>query len=217
MCGDGGQPIDDLFLGKTYKEVFEARLRIGTFNTDDMPNHAFLAILTEYQLTSTYGNKWLRILKENGFEFIRSFDNSVYTGQSLKGENDEDEDWCEDTHANYLFGLFRNIGGGAIDNPFQPPAAWAELEGGVKDWYRYGYLTTVERDEVIEDLQKSRDQVHLESWNRIGPVTFYKRPDLEKENIPVHLAGRRSLNPQEPASVRESRQKNDTPAKAAPF
>ena len=212
VCGDGGEPIDDLFLGKTYKEVFESRLRIGTFNESDMPNHAFLAILNEYQLTSTYGNKWLRILKENGFEFIRSFDNSVYTGSSLKGEIDEDEDWCEDTHANYLFGLFRNIGSGAIEDPFRPPAAWTTIEGGVTEVY------DVLMHNGCDNLQPNRDRVHLESWNRIGPAKFYSREELEAEGVPVWLAGRRSKNPQELASSRESRNKSsDTPVKAAPF
>ena len=217
VCGDGGEPIDGLFLGKTYKEVFESRLRIGTFNESDMPNHAFLAILTEYQLTSTYGNKWLRLLKEHGFEFIRAFDNSVYTGSSLKGEVDEDEDWCEDTHANYLFGMFRNIGSGAVANPFQPPAAWTDIEGGVIDVHYFTDFMDAWTD-ATEKFKESRDRVHLESWNKIGPVEFYKREELEKEGIPVWLAGRRSKNPQELAKHREDRQKKESsPVKAAPF
>ena len=217
VCGDGGEPIDDLFLGKTYKEVFESRLRIGTFNTEDMPNHAFLAILTEYQLTSTTGNKWLRILKENGFEFIRSFDNSVYTGQSLKEEGYED-DWCEGTHANYLFGMFRNIGSGAVENPFQAPKAWQELSGGVMEFCDFVGQPAQNMQDSFAALQASRDRVHRESWDRIGPAKFYKRSELEADGVPVWLAGRRSKNPQELASSRESRNKSsDTPAKAAPF
>lgn len=214
VSGDGGEPIDDLFLGKTYREVFESRLRIGTFNSDDMPNHAFLAIMTEHQLTSTYGNKWLRLLKENGFEFIRAFDNSVYTGSYLKGEVDEDdEDWYgEDTHANYLFGMFRNIGSGAVGNPFAPPKAWMDISGGVREIF-----DRLSPDDMAS-LNSNRESVHLESWNRIGPAKFYSREGLEAEGVPVWLAGRRSKNPQELAKHREERQKKDvSPAKAAPF
>lgn len=210
VCGDGGEPINGLFLGKTYKEVFESRLRIGTFSSENMPNHAFLAIMTKYQLRSENGNKWLRILKENGFEFIRSFDNSVYTGPSLKGEVNED-DWCEETHANYLFGMFRNIGSGAVENPFMPPREWLDLGYGVVE--TSGFLDF----EAIQQLQESRDRVHRESWDRIGEAKFYTREELEKEGVPVWLAGRRSKNPQEEAKDRESRQKHQDPAKAAPF
>lgn len=216
VCGDGGEPIGDQFLGKTYREVFESRLRIGTFNGSDMPNHAFLAILTEYQLTSTTGNKWLRILKEHGFEFIRSFDNSVYTGSSLKGESGNDEDWCEDTHANYLFGMFRNIGEGAVANPFQPPRAWTDIEGGVYEVYK-DLNDPVHGECLTLDLQRSRDRVHLESWDRLGEAKFYTRSELEAEGVPVWLAGRRSKNPQELASHRESRNSTETAQKPAPF
>ena len=36
--------------GPTYRDIFWQRIRFGTFDKRDMPNHAFLAILTENQL-----------------------------------------------------------------------------------------------------------------------------------------------------------------------
>lgn len=215
--GDGGNPIGDKFAGKTYREMFETRIRIGTFSDEDMPNHAFLAVLTDWQLSTNVGLKWLKILKENGFEFIRAVDNSVYTGNTLKTEKldslfeDEDEDYLTEPHSNYIFGLFRNIGNGAIQDPFQPPAEWTNLGGGVLE------VSSFLSANHIEQLQASRDEVHLERWNNTK-TTFYKRKDLEAEGVPIWLAGRRSTNPQEMAKYREQRNKEEAQApKAAPF
>ena len=163
VSGDGGEPICGHFLGKTYREVFETRMRIGTFSDDEMPNHAFLAVMTDWQLSSDVGLKWLKILKEHGFEFIRTVDNSVYTGPTLKGdavpEYYDDEEWYgEETHPNYIFGLFRNIGSGAVDDPFKPPQAWADLEGGVVEVY------DVLMQHGGDNLQRSRDSVHRQKW-----------------------------------------------------
>ena len=42
VSGDGGNPFmkngKTMFLGKTNKDVFLQRLRIGTFSTENMPN-----------------------------------------------------------------------------------------------------------------------------------------------------------------------------------
>src|SRR6185369_2015183 len=103
--GDGGEFMQK-FLGKTYREIFESRLRIGTFSTRDMPNHAFFVILEKAQISSGYGQKWLAILKEHGFEFIRAVNNSV---------------WNKD---NYVFALFRNNGPNALADQFTPPPGW---------------------------------------------------------------------------------------------
>lgn len=212
--GDGGAPIGGKFCGPTYRDIFNQRLRIGTFNGNDMPNHGFLAILTDWQLDSTIGSKWLKILKENGFEFIRTVDNSVYSGSSLKGESCDDDDCYDDEdscHLNYIFGLFRNIGNGAVRNPFQPPQQWLDLEGGVDEMFSRMSVGD------CQDLQLSRDRVHLESWNKIGPVKFMTREQLEEQKVPVWLAGRRSTNPQEKAKWRETRQKSEAQPVAAPF
>lgn len=210
VSGDGGQPLGDNFAGKTYREVFETRLRVGTFNTNNMPNHGFLAILTDWQVSNGYGAKWLKILKDNGFEFIRTVDNSVYSGASLKKEGVEGDS----SHKNYLFGLFRNIGSGAVDNPFMPPKEWTNLEGGVEEIW--DYLKEGEAVDPFEKLQKSRDEIHRAKWEETSPTKFYKRAELEKEGIPIWLAGRRSTNPQELANTREERQKADTGAKPTP-
>src|SRR3546814_3229716 len=78
--GDGGNPLRGKFFGPTWKDIFLQRLRIGTFADRNMPNHGFLAILTDWQIKSKPGSDWLKILKEQGFEFIRTVDNSVYSG-----------------------------------------------------------------------------------------------------------------------------------------
>ena len=123
VSGDGGGGLTRdkkmLLAGPTYRDIFNTRIRIGTFSGQDMPNHFFLAVLTEGQLIGEYGAKWLAILKEAGFEFVRTVDNSVYSGPTLDGGRPP--------HPNHIFGLFRNIGDAAIKEPHQPPAAWLAL------------------------------------------------------------------------------------------
>ena len=211
MCGDGGQPIGGYFLGKTYREIFEARLRIGTFSDTDLPNHAFLCVMTASQISYGNGAAWLKVLKENGFEFIRAVDNSVYSGEGLAGTEFYEEDDYYDSSPNYLFGLFRNIGVGKIANPFQPPRAWLELEGGVGEVY--GYLS----DKDMAKLQDSRDELHLKRWNEIGSVRFYSKDELKDAGVPITLAGRRSQFPQELEHIREEKKQSAGEPKPAPF
>lgn len=211
LSGDGGQPIGDNFAGLTYKEIFETRLRIGTFNTSEMPNHGFLAILTERQCTSTLGKKWLKILKDNGFEFIRTVDNSVYSGQTVPPE----QPTTDSNNKNYLFGLFRNIGRGAVKDPFAPPKAWAELEGGPKE--ANDFLTQNQRNEVA----KSQNDFNREVWKK-GATKFYTRKQVEDAGVTVTLGGQRSKMPQQTADARDevlkAREKaKATPTKSAPF
>jgi hypothetical protein len=214
VSGDGGNPIirdfEAAFLGKTYKEIFLQRLRIGTFGADDMPNHAFLAILTQEQIDTSVGKKWLALLKENGFEFIRTVDNSVYSGDQLykdMPENyDDDDDYYEESsepHPNYIFGLFRNIGAGRISDPFQPPQEWLDLEGGVKEMSQL--LVNQGLTDLHSHLQESRDAVHLSHWDKIGPVTFLKRQELVDAGVPVILAGLRSEYKQETEQERAAK------------
>jgi len=209
VCGDGGQPIEDYFLGKTNREIFEARLRIGTFSDTDLPNHAFLCVLAESQIGYGNGLAWLKVLKENGFEFIRAVDNSVYSGESLAGEGYDDEGY--ESSINYLFGLFRNIGAGRISNPFAPPTAWIDLGGGVREIF-----DKLSPDDMA-NLSHNREELHLKRWNEIGPVKFYTKEQLKDEGVPITLAGRRSEFPQEPEAIREQKQQAKGESKPAPF
>lgn len=195
--GDGGSGLfnsmnEQLYAGPTYKDIFWQRLRFGTFGLDDMPNHAFLAILTQGQLEHGYGKQWLALLKEAGFEFIRTINNSVYTGQNLvtdevdeEYEYDYDPDDTSPVHgdsANYLFGLFRNIGRGAAPNPFQPPQEWLDLPAGTPEVY-------------IEDgaaLASKAQAFQLTAWAKLPKQdTLLTEAQLREKGAPVTLSGRR--------------------------
>lgn len=178
LFGDGGFPITledeesgGLFLGPTYEDIFWQRIRIGTHSHTVMPNHAFLAVMTQNQLNSQHGNKWLKILKKAGFEFIRTVDNSVYTGRELRTERKKSP------HPNHLFGLFRNIGAGAIENPFDPPPEWKNLSSvGPEAW------------EVLPDMTdflKEQHESQLDLWNSLPPEKHLTEKDLEKSGVSI--------------------------------
>src|SRR3546814_7281931 len=76
------------------------------------------------------GKSWLKILKEEGFEFLRTVDNSVYSGSSVIESATDGAN--KSSHKNYLFGLFRNIGTGYVGNPYKSPTEWTKLEQVVK-------------------------------------------------------------------------------------
>lgn len=193
--GDGGNPITDgkgfLFAGPTYKDIFWQRLRYGTFGTSDMPNHAFLAVLTDSQVNSKIGGKWLTLLKEAGFEFLRTVDNSVYTGAAVV---DKPGKGPLSPHKNYLFGLFRNIGKGALEDPFTPPKQWTDLPSVVPEaWQHLGR-------ELTHDVQEAQ----LKLWHNLPAKTFLHEEELEKDGVPVVYAGLRSKFPQQLKSLRVS-------------
>ena len=209
VCGDGGEPIGDNFAGLTYREIFETRLRIGTFSTDDMPNHGFLAMLTEWQVRSESGYEWLEILHENGFEFIRTIDNSVYSGPSL--EEEEGFNCSSDSrNKNYVFGLFRNIGKGAVADPLTPPPAWQALKGGIRQ--AVDYITPTQRSRIT-DAQKD---FHLKSWNKLVKK-FYTKEQVKEAGVPVTFSGVRSKLPQQSEEDRINALNKAAPAKSAPF
>lgn len=192
VSGDGGGPIlkngKEMFLGKTYRDIFLNRIRIGTFSQNDMPNHAFFAIITESQCYSEAGKKWLKLLKDEGFEFIRAVDNSVYTGSVLNAK--------KNSHPNYIFGLFRNISGGKIDNQFKPPSAWTDLESRIPE---VATELTANQQHVIQEQQAI---YHTEVWKSRETVIY---TEDELGDTPVWLAGLRSAMPQELKSHRKDK------------
>lgn len=207
VSGDGGGPImrgkEFLYAGPTYRDIFNQRIRIGTFDSRDMPNHAFLAILTQWQLEDEIGAKWLQILKETGFEFVRTVSNSVYAGQKLGSATDDSP--------NHIFGLFRNIGTGAISNPFTPPQEWRDLDVVTPE--PWSFLDDQTRKDLFAQQRESQKKV----WEKIGPAKLLLESEVVAAGAPLTLAGRRSENPQELKSIRENRQKTkaDKAAKAA--
>jgi hypothetical protein len=206
--GDGGSPLGK-FAGPTYEDIFRQRIRIGTFSSRDMPNHAFFAILTKSQVAGAIGKAWLKILKEEGFEFIRSVDNSVYSGTGTIAGPGEG---CTSSHPNYIFGLFRNIGSGAMANPFKAPAEWASLPSVVTEAYQF--VSTSKK--VTEEHQKYQ----LERWKNNKPKPLMTEAQVVAAGVPVTLAGQRSRYPQQEKSTREKVKKLDKniiQQAAAPF
>jgi hypothetical protein len=184
VSGDSGTGVrnGNAFAGPTYEDIFRTRIRIGTFSDREMPNHAFLAILTQSQISGGVGAKWLKILKEEGFEFIRTVDNSVYTGQGLLSEPGGTAG-CS-SHANHIFGLFRNIGTGAVKDQFMPPKAWTDLEKVVPEaWENLASVDTVE-------LTKSQQSFHLDRWKK-GETKILTKAEIKAAGAPVTMAGQR--------------------------
>lgn len=196
--GDGGYVLTDgndeeLFAGPTYRDIFWQRLRFGTFGTDDMPNHAFLAIITEKQVKQTHGSAWLAILKEAGFEFIRTINNSVYTGPSVGNQHPEKQ---HGNSANYLFGMFRNIGINGAINPFLPPEEWTKLPAGVHepgapvgDEKMQAACRDAER--IIATKQR---EYHQKVWDTKckDASTLLTEKQLKEQDVPIWLSGVRS-------------------------
>jgi hypothetical protein len=212
--GDQGIPMvkggKSMFLGKTWKEVFESRLRIGTFSSRDMPNHVFLAILTAEQIDYEPGKSWLKILKENGFEFIRTTDNSVYSGKNVISSPGEK---TSSPHENYIFGLFRNIGKGYIENPYTPPKAWTDMSPVVPEAWEYVTKSGSGPEKLAIEVQEAQ----LELWNASSPAKMYTEEELTADGVPVWLAGRRSTKPQELKSYRKESTETTAVSKASPF
>lgn len=215
--GDGGNPMvkngETMFLGKTYREIFESRLRIATFNSTDKPNHVFLAVLTAEQLSYGRGIKWLKILKEAGFEFIRTTDNSVYSGSQVISTPGQP---TSSPHENYLFGLFRNIGNGYVKDPYTPPKQWTDLPSVVPEAWRaieYYVNDGVEPAELNLLVQAKQ----LELWNASEPAKMYTEAELVADGVPVWMAGRRSTKPQQLKSERKADTTTTAVSASSPF
>jgi hypothetical protein len=205
--GDGGLPIMDgrgfVFAGPTYRDIFWQRLRFGTFEKRDMPNHAFIAIITENQLSQDNTREWLAILKSAGFEFLRSVSNSVYAGQSLLGEEDDD---YEEEGVNHIFGLFRNIGNGAITDPFTPPSAWTDLPSVVPEaWEDLAKMGEARLRVNLKGLVKDQRDAQLQIWNSHPPKPLLTEEEVVAVGAPVIYAGMRSEYPQESKASRDSK------------
>lgn len=177
--GDGGTFMQK-FLGKTYREIFESRLRIGSFSTRDMPNHAFFVMLEKNQISSGYGQKWLAILKEHGFEFIRTVNNSV---------------WNKD---NYVFALFRNTGPNAVKDQFTPPPGWTDLPSVKKEAWEM--ITEGDRKTLTTE-QAVADQM---IWDKIGTAKFYTQQQLEEAGVPITLSAIRTPFPPQGPTARKA-------------
>lgn len=203
VSGDGGGPILEdnkmLFAGPTYRDIFKQRLRIGTFSNTDMPNHGFLAVLTAQQIRSGYGAAWLKILKEEGFEFLRAVDNSVYTGPEILPETVKKGENKVSSHVNYVFGLFRNIGKGSLEDQFTPPKEWTDLPQVVPEAYQ-----GTPPDQRAE-LTKAIRSVHRELWLKNEPTCLLTEEEVVKAGAPVTLAGLRSQYPPERKDIRENK------------
>jgi hypothetical protein len=170
------------FAGPTLRDVFETRIRIGTFGLDEMPNHAFFAILENSQISEgSVGYEWLKILKANGFEFLRTIDNSVYTGASLDSGHGS-------SHPNYVFALFRNIGNGRIKDPFTPPKAWTELPRAVDE------VCELLSDKDKKALAVDQTESQLKIW-KDGKLSIKKESEIVAAGAPVIMAALRTEFP----------------------
>jgi hypothetical protein len=196
VSGDGGGGITHpkggfMYAGPTYRDIFLQRLRIGTFNTREMPNHAFFVMLSRTQIDSATGKKWLAILKAEGFEFVRTVNNSV---------------WNKD---NYVFALFRNVGPNAVKDQFTPPAAWTDLPDVVPEPWR----SLPDTKKLTADIAAAQKPFYYKLPNN----AFLSEEEVTKAGAPVVLAGLRSTNPQEAKTTRDNRQKAQNVAKAVPL
>ena len=178
--GDSASPItrdrESLFAGPTYEDIFWQRLRIGTFDTRPMPNHAFIAILTDTQIKYSPGKDWLAILKKAGFEFIRTVGNSVYSGDSVGGN-------LTDSNRNYIFMLVRNIGHGGIKDQFTPPSAWRELDKVVPEAWEYLAITPT--PELTSEIRSAQRAV----WDAMPNPPLMRESEVEAAKVPVTYSG----------------------------
>lgn len=181
--GDGASPVlangELQFAGPTYRDIFMQRIRFGTFNTRDMPNHAFIAILTTNQINGKIGQEWLKILKETGFEFVRTVCNSVYAGTNLAEPGK-----FNDSNENHIFMLVRNIGNGAIKNPYMPPKAWQDLPKVVPEAWEG---VACDGEAIAIEVQK----IQRDIWDKIGPAKLLTEAEVRAAGAPVVMAGRR--------------------------
>jgi hypothetical protein len=195
--GDSGQAMGDTFVSGTQEEVFLQRLRFGTFSKSDMPNHAFIAILTDEQIHGTYGKKWLAILKREGFEFIRSVTNSVYSGS---GSSPAASD-ASDSYLNHIFMLVRNCGTSGAKNPFMPPKVWQDLPSVVPE------VWATASEASWREMTDAQRKVQYDLYKALPGPAWKTAAEVKAEGIEVILAGMRSQFPQQTQSARDAKLK----------
>jgi hypothetical protein len=186
--GDGGGGMQGpnggmAFLGMTYREIFHSRLRIGTFSTRDMPNHAFFIMLTDGQVNSVTGKKWLEEFKKAGFEFVRTVNNSVWNVN------------------NHVFALFRNCGPNAVKDQFTPPKSWTDIkieDGKLEAW------ECLSNDTTTEELTKRQAAFDKKAFDALGPAKIYKQEELEAAGVPVLLSAIRTNFPPQGPETRKA-------------
>src|SRR3546814_18454651 len=98
------------------------------------------------------GKSWLKILKEEGFEFLRTVANSVYSGSSVIESATDGAN--KSYHKTYHFGLFRNIGMSYVGNPSQAPPEWMKLDQVVPKACKI--LTKAARKRCNQNTKESR-------------------------------------------------------------
>lgn len=155
--GDSGHLITEhgepLYIGLTYGDIFRSRMIIDSMSTSHHPDHAFLCTMTSSQINTGVGAKWLKILAEEGFEFVATVDNSVYSGDIVIDSVDYEG---VSSHENYLFACFRNIGTGSVDDPRLAPSAWRKLKTVDAP------VLTPERRKEINTAQR---EWHMKRWH----------------------------------------------------
>ena len=111
---DGGQLCvggDDI----TNEQVFLSYLTHGSFTPEPAADHGFIIILSGDQIHSSVGQKWMKILKREGFEWVGCVSNSVYA----------------ECHPNHIFMLLRNTHNYMEDEEIEslqhPPEFWSAL------------------------------------------------------------------------------------------
>lgn len=214
VSGDGGAGLTAngglAFAGPTYGDIFKTRIRIGTFSTSDMPDHTFFAILTEYQVNGSIGKKWLKLLKDEGFEFVRSSSNSVYTGGAVPTKPAA-EDSGGHPHINHIFGLFRNIQNSRVVDPLTPPKSWTNLPEQCPEMW--SLIPPTER-KAFTDAQTDFGRMR---WAKTSPTVIACEADIVAAGAPVIMAGLRSANPPELKYLREAKQAALKSAMVDPF
>ncbi len=99
----------------TNEDAFLSYLTHGSLTPEPEPDHGFIAVLSQSQVSGEVGKAWLTILKREGFVWLGCTSNSVYS----------------ELHPNHVFALFRSTRTHMDDEEIatlqQPPKFWETL------------------------------------------------------------------------------------------